>query len=708
MKNKLTPGNFAAVCFILVSIFLMYPLSGYTRKQISRLNVLLITIDTLRVDRLSFYDSKHLQTPNIDKFAKKGMVFFKAFAHTSTTLPSHANILCGTTPLYHGVHDNFNFILDEEFLTLAEYLKSFGYNTGAFVGGFPLDSRFGLSQGFDVYDDNFGKELENEIRAEFVISKALAWLGLQKSPWFLWVHCYDPHDPYSPPEPFRKQYREALYDGEVAYVDAALDKLFNFLEKNNLFENTIIILTGDHGEALGDHGEVHHGFFAYNEVLWIPLIIYSPGIKNGCNDQYVSHIDIFPTICDLIGIKKLSHFQGISLASLLDGKKTPQRYIYFESLYPHHSLGWAPLKGFIEKEEKYINSPISEFYNLKNDFGELNNLAKEKKLDIYKRRLDRIIEERSNPEEFGRRKKIDPEALRRLASLGYVANPNLSEEERLGPKDDIKTLLPFYNRAYWTMTRYQNGEMSLDKAVEILKDVLNETQKVDIAFKGLASLCKESGRLEEAIGVLKSGFEHNPSSYEVLRDLMLCLSEVGQHDDAISLSESIHLVQMDFSVDIWNVLGHAYWKKGDLEMARKTYEKALSIDSENPSLLTNYGNVCLSTFHKTNRWSFHEKAIELFKRAVELDPNNAHAYSGLGTANLVLRDLDAAINDWKKVLEILPSHADSAYNIARAYLAKGNRQKALDLLQQYMGTYSDRLSPAEKQRFNELMQKCKK
>lgn len=672
------------------------------------MNVLLITIDTLRVDRLSCYGSKHLQTPNVDKFAERGTVFSRAFAHTSTTLPSHTNILCGTTPLYHGVHDNFNFILDEEFLTLAEHLKAYGYSTGAFIGAFPLDSRFGLGQGFDVYDDDFGGELENERRAEFVVGKALSWLYLQKNPWFLWVHCYDPHDPYSPPEPFCKQYEEAPYDGEVAYVDAALGKLFNFLEKHNLFENTVVIITGDHGEALGDHGEEHHGFFAYNEVLWIPLIIYSPGIKNGRIEQYVSHIDIFPTVCDLLGTKKRNFLQGISLLSMLDGKKTPQRIFYFESLYPYHSLGWAPLMGFIAKEEKYIDSPIPELYDLKSDFGELNNLAKEKKLGVYKKRLDRIIGERSNPEMPGERKKVDPETLRRLSSLGYISNPNISEKESYGLNDDIKTLLPIYNKAYRTKIRYKNGEMSLDKTIEILEKVLNETQKIDIAYESLASLYRQSGRLEEAIDVLKSGFEHNPTSYEILRDLVLYLSESGKHREVISLSESNHLVQMDFSSDIWNVLGYAYWKTGDLERAPASYEKALSIDSENPSLLTNYGNVCLSVFHKTDKWSFHRKAIELFKKAIELDSRNAQAYSGLGTAHLINRDLDAAIDDWKKVLEILPSHANSTYNISRAYIAKGNKQKALEFLQQYMKIYADLLSPGEKQRFDELMQKCKK
>ena len=253
------------IYFFSIFIIASAHLSATKNEKNSRKNVLLITIDTLRADRLSCYSPEHLQTPTIDKLAERGVLFSRAFAHTSTTLPSHTNILCGTTPLHHGVHDNFNFVLNKEFLTLTEHLKDSGYSTGAFVGGFPLDSRFGLDQGFDVYDDDFGKKSGLEIQAEVVVAKALSWLKIRENPWFLWVHCYDPHDPYDPPEPFLRQNEDDIYNGEVAYVDHILERLYTYLEKNELFNNTIIVFTGDHGEALGQHGEVTHGFFAYNE-----------------------------------------------------------------------------------------------------------------------------------------------------------------------------------------------------------------------------------------------------------------------------------------------------------------------------------------------------------------------------------------------------------------------------------------------------------
>jgi len=301
-------------------LFLDLSLKAQENPEGTQLNILLITVDTLRPDRLSCYQSPYLKTPNIDSLAERGLLFTRAFAHTTTTLPSHTNILLGSTPLSHGVHDNNNFMVREEFLTLAEHLKNYGYSTGAFVGAYVLDSRFGLYQGFDFYDDNYERSHRRKIstlerKAEDVVDNCLDWLRIQRSPWFIWIHCYDPHDPYDPPEPFRNQYEENPYDGEVAYVDFVLGKLLDYLKAHNLFEQTLIIFTGDHGESLGQHEEATHGFLAYNSTLWIPLIVTFPGLAKSTVSQYASHIDIFPTVCDILHIEKPSFLQGFSLLS---------------------------------------------------------------------------------------------------------------------------------------------------------------------------------------------------------------------------------------------------------------------------------------------------------------------------------------------------------------------------------------------------------
>jgi arylsulfatase A-like enzyme len=286
-KNKFTPPLIFFFLSIIFSLSTTYAHSSGELIPKEKLNVLLISIDTLRADWLSCYGSKHLKTENIDGLAEKGVLFSRAFANTSTTLPSHTNILLGVTPPYHGVHDNSSFVVREEFLTLAEHLKVYGYSTGAFVGAFALDSRFGLDQGFDIYDDEFEdkktkKSSEVERKAEKVIENTLAWLKKQEEPWFLFVHCWDPHGPYEPPEPFLTQYKD------------------HPLEENNLFKETLVIFTGDHGESLGQHNEDTHGFFAYNTTIWIPLIVISPGLEKRRVAHYVSHIDIFPTVCEIL------------------------------------------------------------------------------------------------------------------------------------------------------------------------------------------------------------------------------------------------------------------------------------------------------------------------------------------------------------------------------------------------------------------------
>ena len=448
MNRKVKRNKRFSLPFFLILILLggiLFPTFSKPKTGKTRLNFLLITIDTLRPDRLSCYSDEHAKTPNIDSLAEKGALFLKAFAHTPTTLPSHTNILLGTTPLYHGVHDNHNFIVREEFLSLAEHLKNHGYSTGAFVGAFPLDSRFGLTQGFDIYDDNYGSKNYQEFsyverKAEVVVQKALDWLEGRNSPWFLWVHCFDPHQRYDPPEPFKTEYKDNPYDGEVAYVDFELGKLLEYMRQNHLDENTLIIFTGDHGESLGQHGESTHGYFAYNSSIWVPLVIEFPGIKSGTIDQYVCHADIYPTVCDILGLEKPSFLQGLSLLPAIKGKKLSSRAIYFESLYPYYSRGWAPLRGIIQKKEKFIDSPLPEFYELERDFDETENLAKTKKLEKYRATLAELIEKQSSAGKSVEKQKFDKETYEKLKSLGYISSPQITKKENFSPQYDLKYL----------------------------------------------------------------------------------------------------------------------------------------------------------------------------------------------------------------------------------------------------------------------------
>ena len=694
------------LCIVFVAPFLFS-----LRREEPKQNLLLVTIDTLRADRLSCYGSQNPKTPHIDSLAERGVLFSRAFANTSTTLPSHTNILLGTTPLHHGVHENLNFVVSEQLLTLAEHLKDYGYSTGAFVGAYPLDSRFGLSQGFDTYDDNYARvhfvnPSSLERNAEAVVENALEWLKTQDSLWFLWIHCWDPHVPYEPPEPFKTQYRDHLYEGEVAYVDFALGKLFNYMKDNNLFDNTAVIFTGDHGESLGQHGEKTHGFFAYNSSIWIPLIISAPGKKPSRIDRYVSHIDIFPTACDVLELEKPSFLQGISLLPALNGKKLPERPIYFESLYPYYSRGWAPLKGFIHQGKKFIDSPIPELYELDKDFDELKNLAMEKKLDRYRKQLEKIISDQTPSEKITAKQKVDRETREKLRSLGYISSIQATKKENFGAQDDVKVLLPYSNKTDEAWDLYKEGKE--DEGIKLLTEIIEERKDVDMAYKRLAAIYDETGRKEEALEILEQGLNTLPSNYEIFQDYVKMLVSAGQHDKVISTFEKMSLREVEFNPEAWNNLGIAYAKKGDLKEAIKAYEIGLSLDSRYPELYNNMANAYFSLGLQTRDSYVFQNCFEYYKKAIELDPKYPAPYLGLGHAYREAGNMEGAIYCWEKALEADPNFSQAHMDLAMAYLNTGNKVKACELLNEYKKKYYHLMTPAEKARFDDIMKKCQK
>jgi arylsulfatase A-like enzyme/Flp pilus assembly protein TadD len=683
-----------------------------TRAKKPALNFLLITIDTLRPDRLSCYSDRHLQTPNIDSLAERGVLFQKAFAHTPTTLPSHTNILLGATPVYHGVHDNQNFIVRDEFLTLAEHLKDSGYSTGAFVGAFPLDSRFGLTQGFDVYDDNYGSKNYQEFSyverpAEVVVRKAMDWLGEREEPWFLWIHCFDPHQQYNPPEPYRTEYKDTPYNGEVAYVDHELGRLFDYLKKKGWEKDTLIIFTADHGESLGQHGESTHGYFAYNSTIWIPLIIASPGFESRRIGQNVCHVDIYPTACDVLGLDKPDFLQGFSLLPLMQGKEKKEissRPIYFESLYPYYNRGWAPLRGIIQGDEKYIESPIPELYDIGNDFDETENRAEGMNLDSYRDSLEKLAGELSFSGRSSAAKKADRETLEKLKSLGYISSPQSSQRETFTREDDLKVLLPYQTQLQQAMGAYHKG--NVDEGIEILRKIVAERKDFDQAYAYLATLYKTKREYKKALEVLREGYQYCPTSYKVITTFGIFLTEVQEYDAAISiLQEGLKLI--DYDPDIWNYLGVAYWRKGDLDQALEAFDRSLSLDHNYSIAFNNLGSVYLSKFLETKDRGDLEKSVQNFEKAIELDPQYASAYNGLGAAYSQAGDLEQAIRSWERAVKINPGLSFSLYNLGLAYLSKGDKEMALDYLNKYKEQAYSRLSQKEKEKLDDLIRSCR-
>lgn len=710
-KKKLVIFTAAILTHVLILFFVsacyVYPSMGTDKEK---LNVLLITIDTLRADWLSCYGSEHLDTPNIDSLSERGVLFSRAFANTSTTLPSHTNILLGTTPPYHGVHDNINFVVREEFLTLAEYLKEHDYSNGAFIGAYPLHTKFGLNQGFDTYDDEmdrlpFQDFMSEERRGEVVIDRALSWLKKRSSPWFLWIHCWDPHDPYKPPEPYLTRYKEHPYTGEVAYVDFILGRFFAYLEENNLFEDTLVIFTGDHGESLGQHGEKTHGFLAYNTTIRIPLIIISPGFEKRRVEHYVSHIDIFPTVCDILNLEKPSFLQGISLVPALKGEKMPQRPIYFESLHPYYSKGWAPLRGFVFNKEKYTSSPIPELYDLGADFDEKNNLATKRKLDRFEKRLEKIMSDYISPESGRAVERLDHESLDKLRSLGYVSSSPDTRKKNFTRDDDVKMRLPYYNQAMDALERYEEGNKK--QGFETLKKIITERKDLAVAYINLAELYKKEEKLRDAVEVLKIGHENVPSDYFVFFSLLHYLQEAEQYKNIIQAFHGKNYLQMEYDPAIWNLLGNAYYKTRNFKKAVDQYEMALSLDAESQLLFANLGEAQFSLAVKKKDKTMLQKALQNFQTAVKLDPDYAFSHAGSGKAFRLLGRYDYAIASFRKALDLDDKLDEALYVLGLTHLDKGDKDKALSTLTLYKQKYYDSLPDDQKQKLDDLIRRCK-
>ena len=672
-------------------------------------NILLITVDTLRADRLGCYGSKTVRTPAVDALAARGALFTRAFAHTPSTLPSHTNILLGLTPNAHGVHDNSNFIVREDFLTLAEWLKAQGYATGAFVGAFPVDSRFGLVQGFDVYDDNYGSQGPTDMvfverKAEVVVANALDWLKDRSGPWFLWVHVFDPHQPYEAPEPFRSQYPGRPYEGEIAYTDSALAKLLDFLEDRKIQDRTAVIYTADHGESLGEHGESTHGYFAYNATLHIPLVLALPGARPARIDSNVCHIDIFPTVCDLLGGKKPESLQGRSLLPLVNGKNRPSQPIYFEALTAYYNRSWAPLRGYILGPEKYMDSPIPEVYDLGKDFPELDNLAPKTDLAKLRKTFADLVRAESSPLAEKASQAMDRTTAEKLRSLGYLASPQKPAKKEFTAQDDLKTLYPYHNKWQKATAAYHAGRT--EEGIALLKEIITERKDFHLAYTHLANFYQEQKRPADAEAVLRDALKSNPGSFRIMTALGIIMIDNGRFDEAIDLLNK-SLASIDFDPETWNYLGVAFWNTGRLDEALEAYERALSLDANYAIVFNNRGSLFLSRFLKGKQPDDLGKASADFRKAVELDPEYASAWNGLGVSSSQAGDIAGAIDAWKRAVGLKPDFGFALYNLGLGLLAKGQKTEALDAFTKYKALTYATLGPRDRAKLDDLIAKCR-
>jgi arylsulfatase A-like enzyme/Flp pilus assembly protein TadD len=652
-------------------------------------NLILVTLDTVRADHLGCYGDRRAVTPWLDRLAAEGIRFAHASSPVPLTLPAHTSLLSGLLPPSHGLRNNGLGALPAGTGTLASLLASQGYRTGAFVGAFVLDRRFGLNQGFEVYDDEIprdpraGVSLEAERPGRDVVDRALAWLGKEDArPFFVWVHLYDAHAPYMPPAAWAARHPGRPYDGEVSEVDEQVGRILEDLERRGLTGRTVVAVAADHGESLGEHGELTHGLLLYEPTLHVPLLVRAPGrLKPRVVETPVSLVDLAPTLAGLLG-KSLAPPTGRPLdgrdlsGDLLEGSEPAAGEVYAESQYPA-IFGWSPLAALRRRDIKYISAPSPELYDLRQDPGETTNLM----LQVPARTAEpargfasRLAEIEAGAVASPRPAAADAETRSKLASLGYVAGAPVrpaagAARGTRGFREtslDPKTMVALFQRFEQANASLQDGK--LDAALGEL-EALVAADPANPVFRGkLAAAWRDRGEMAKAVPLYRQAAEAAPEDPEAWYNLAAALQEAGRLDEARGAIESA--LRLDGTrPEAHNTLGIVELGEGRLEEARSEFETASRLDPRNALAMNNLGNV----LRAMGRLDESEQA---YQRSAALAPHYAEPLNGLG-ALAVERDKPlAALPYFERALALSPDSHEVRLNRAIAYDMAGDAPAA--------------------------------
>jgi choline-sulfatase len=662
---------------------------GFVLEPAPDQNVLIVTIDTLRADALSSYGGP-AQTPNMDRLAAGGARFTFAHAHAVVTLPSHTSILSGLLPYEHGMRDNSGFRVRPGTPTLAIRLKARGFSTGAFVAGFPLTKRFGLTPGFDVYDDQMPEKRGAievsmpERAADLVVSRALDWIAKQPAQFFAWVHVFDPHSPYKPPADLAGQYGAQPYYGEVAFVDRALGPLFDRLAA--LARPTLVVVTADHGESLGEHGELTHGMFAYEATLRVPLIVARidprrSGIAGTVVDAPVRHIDIVPTVLEAVGAEADPKLLGASLRPLIAGEQPGDRPAYFESMTYNLVRGWAPLRGVVAERNKYIDLPVPELYDLAADAKETRNLAPttRERLQVLNNLLRTY-----NVDPPNRPGRESAEAAAVLKSLGYVQG-SAPAKASYTEADDPKRLVEIDRDLHTATTLMQDGRKG--EAIAMLNSVIARRPDTADAYIALAHAYWEGGRPQLAISSLEHALSSGAPDRDVRIRLGIYLAE--SHADSAKAIKLLEGMSAE-DVEALNGLGIAYGDAGRYAEAIAAFRNVLGLDPTNALAYQNLASMvlrqALATKSEPDRRAKLQESEAFARKAIELDPTLPDAFTTLGVALSTAGRKPEAIDSWKRAVQIDPSQFNALYNLWFELAAAGRRDEASTYGRQFVSS----------------------
>jgi choline-sulfatase len=641
----------------------------------NRLNLVFVTLDTTRADRLGCYGFKGIETPNIDGLARDGIVFDHATATVPLTFPSHSSIFTGLVPPHHGVRDNGGFFLDDARVTLAERLKGAGFATGAFVGAWVLERKWGLAQGFDEYSDKFDLSKYKVISlgtvqkpGDEVMDGALAWLEtVQQKRFFAWVHLYDPHSPYEPPEPFASRYRSQPYLGEIAYADQVVGRLLGWLRQKGLFERTLVVLTADHGESLGDHGESTHAYFVYDSTTHVPLVVRTPWGIRGRRAAQVSSVDLMPTVLDLLGLPPQPGIDGASLArEILDPAAESDRTAYSETYFPRYHFGWQQLRAIRSRGYKYIDAPEPELYDLAQDPGETTNIYRgfSRRAEDLRLRLDALTKQEAAaaPE----RKSLDPDTLQRLAALGYVGNVIDVDANAVLP--DPKAKLPLFERMN-AAKRLAQDEDNVEAAVARMREVLEVDPKIMDAQITLGNWLLRLHKPDEAAEAFKQALTLKPDDDIALGNLAGVLMAHGKQRDALAALEVFRsaLRLNPKNPQSWFQLATLYLDLGRLAEARSSFSEALAVNPKQAAALNGLGAIAFQDGDLS-------KAESLVRQALALEPRLRTATYNLARIQEAKGDPGAAEGLYRAELETYPDNGRARFNLAQLRRGRGDRQ----------------------------------